>query len=81
MLFGLDNIKNKKVKFRININKNAIARVHEFKYLGVIIDDKLSWKNHISYIQSKLAKVAGIIYKNRNKMRKSPISGIDWQDS
>jgi len=74
MLFGLDNIKAKnkfkKVKFKININKNAISRVNEFKYLGVIIDEKLSWKNHISYIQSKLAKVSGIIYKSHKKMSK-----------
>ncbi len=70
MLFGLDSTINKykKVKFRININKNAISRVNEFKYRGVIIDEKLTWKNHIFHIQSKLAKVSGIIFKNRKKM-------------
>ena len=72
MLFGYDKRKNefkfKKLKFRCNINKNAIKRVCEFKYLGVFIDEKLNWQKHINYIQSKLAKVSGVIYKLRRHL-------------
>ena len=43
----LDNIK-------ISWSKTA-------KFLGVIIDENLSWKNHINYIEGKIAKNIGII--------------------
>ena len=31
--------------------------------LGVMIDDKLNWKEHIKMIQSKISKTTAIIYK------------------
>ena len=80
MLFGLDSHTRKnsplKIKFRCNINKRAIQRVDEFKYLGVIIDNKLNWQKHIDYIASKLAKVAGVIYKLRSKAQISTLKLI-----
>ena len=80
MLFGFDRFtKNKstsKLKFRCNINKRAIERVDEFKYLGVIIDNKLNWQKHVDYIASKLAKIAGVIYKLRTKAQSSTLTLI-----
>ena len=57
-----------KNKFRLNINKNNIKQVDEFKYLGVIFDNKLSWKNHIEYLQTKLSIASGVIYKTGKYM-------------
>ena len=31
--------------------------------LGVMIDDKLNWKEHIKMIKSKISKTTAIIYK------------------
>ena len=36
------------------------------KFLGVIIDDKLNWKAHISYISGKISRAIGVIIKARN---------------
>ena len=33
------------------------------KFLGIIIDDKLSWKPHIQSVKSKLSSVLSIMYK------------------
>ena len=33
------------------------------KFLGVIIDNKLRWSDHITYTKNKIAKSIGIIYK------------------
>ena len=38
---------------------------HETKFLGVFIDNKLSWKPHIRYICTKAAKGIGVILKAR----------------
>jgi len=36
------------------------------KFLGVIIDNKLNYRNHISFICNKLSKTAGILNKIKN---------------
>jgi len=36
------------------------------RFLGVIIDHKLSWKPHVNYISSKLARINGILCKVRH---------------
>ena len=53
-------------KVNLNINKNNIKQVETFKYLGVLLDNKLSWQEHIQSLQTKLAKFNGVIYKIRN---------------
>ena len=40
----------------ITINKQPIERVSHIKYLGVIVDNNLSWAYHIKDITSKIAK-------------------------
>ena len=50
---------------RITIDNSLIQKVTHTKFLGVIIDDKLSWSQHISYIKNKIAKSLGIILKAR----------------
>ena len=41
----------------LSFDGTTIYRVHETKYLGVIIDDKLTWGSHIDYVNKKLAKL------------------------
>jgi len=40
---------------------HILDRVSSTKFLGVIIDDKFTWKLHIDYIYNKLSKAIGII--------------------
>ena len=35
-------------------------------FLGVMIDEHLTWKNHINYLTCKIAKTAGILIKARH---------------
>ena len=51
MVFGKGRITS---DIAITINQNIIERVYESKFLGIIIDDKLSRK--IQSVKSKLAK-------------------------
>ena len=48
----------------ISIDDNKIARVDSTKFLGVIINQNLSWQPHITTISSKIAKSIGIIIKD-----------------
>ena len=53
------------------INREQIERVYSTKFLGVIIDEKLNWCEHIKSIKSKISKSIGIICKARKKLNKS----------
>ena len=62
MIFGNKKI-DKDMNIRVGINGISIDRVYNATFLGVTIDDKLNWKEHIKMIQSKLSKTTAIIYK------------------
>ena len=50
----------------IQINGFSIERVTEFDFLGLTLDESLSWKNHINKISNKIASIIGIINKQKN---------------
>ena len=56
------------VPFELFINNNRIERVDCIEYLGIKIDDKLTWKKHIKYIEGKLSAACGAIYRLREKV-------------
>jgi len=49
----------------VSINGELIKRVDSFRFLGVIIDDRLSWRQHIAHIRRKVSKSIGILRSAR----------------
>ena len=47
----------------ITINNSSITISKTAKYLGVMIDSKLNFQNHIKIIESKLSRGIGILYR------------------
>ena len=45
------------------LNNVSIKQNHSARFLGVYIDDKMTWKDHISYISNKLAKSISILHQ------------------
>lgn len=59
--------KNKIVRNpQIKINSINIEQVDTIKYLGLIMDNNLSWKDHVNYIYSKVIPMMGALYTIRN---------------
>ena len=52
--------------FRISINDTSLEQCDKYKYLGVILDKKLSWKPHVEYISTKISKACGALAKIRH---------------
>ena len=50
----------------IYINDTKIEQVKEIKYLGIKIDQKLNWKEHIKTLETKLSQACGAICKMRH---------------
>ena len=53
----------------LHINNLLIKRDTITKFLGILLDENLTWKSHISYITSKISISIGIIYKSRNFLK------------
>ena len=60
MLFGKCRLNT---QVQLEIDGVAINRVHENKFLGVLIDDRLSWKQHITHVKYKISRSIAIINK------------------
>ena len=43
-----------------------MGRIPSIKFLGVLLDEKLLWKDHIKYIENEISKNMGILYKARD---------------
>ena len=71
-------VKHKNMDVELCINKVPIQQVDNTKFLGVITDDNLNWSNHISYINSKIAKGIGIICRARKFFSKSALINVDY---
>ena len=55
----------------LSINDIIIKRVNQTKFLGVIIDDKLSWKPYILSLNKKLSSICGRIYRIKKSLPES----------
>ena len=67
ILFGsIQRLKGLEQTPILKIMDKAINRVSSTKFLGVIIDQNLSWDSHIDFISRKIAKSIGILYRARH---------------
>ena len=57
-------MRNKFVSYPdLQINGNTIERVTQFNFLGLILQESLSWDKHINHISLKVSKAIGIFYR------------------
>ena len=55
--------KLKTCQYNLVINDIQLTEVKSIKYLGLIIDNKLKWIDHISHVKNKISRGIGIIRK------------------
>ena len=53
-----------------------LDQCHSYKYLGVYIDDNLTWKPHITHICKKVAKACGYLAKLRHCIKIDALIGV-----
>ena len=47
----------------LEIKNHDIERVNTMKFLGVLLDANLPWKEHIKYLENKIAKNIGLMHR------------------
>ena len=55
---------------------SIITATNEIKYLGVIIDNKITWIPHITYVKDKVSKGIGIFYKARKYLKRNTLMNL-----
>ena len=58
------------------INNNRIDRVNSTKFLGIILNEHLSWENHINIIENKISKNSGLVYKAQHLLSKANLLSL-----
>ena len=53
---------------RITFHGNPLEIVCHIRFLGVIIDDNLSWKHHVDYIITKASRKIGALWRVRRQL-------------
>ena len=71
MVFHRSRIKTSDIN--VVMQQNTIDRVNSTKFLGLIIDDKLKWHEHIQHVKHKIARSVGILYKIRHYLNKETL--------
>lgn len=66
MVSSISNINEDHV--HIKIGNNLLTRVKHIKFLGINIDDRLTWKPHLNQLCNKISQMTGIFYKIRNNL-------------
>ena len=70
MLFSL-NRQIRSSTFQNMLNDQRVERVMSTKFLGILVDDSISWQPHIAYISKKLSKSIGIIRRVAHRIPKA----------
>ena len=55
-LILFDYQKNDKTEFRVLVNGATLTPIKSAKFLGVILDDKLTWNDHVEQLKVKLKR-------------------------
>ena len=59
--------------FKLVVNNYEIRRVRKAKYLGLIVDENLTWEEHIDFICGKIKRGAGVLKQIRHFIPKDSL--------
>ena len=76
MIFHSKRQSMKNIDLKLKINEQEIERVSNFVFLGLTLDETLSWKSHIQATANKISKTVGILNKLKHYLPESVLKQI-----
>ena len=61
---------------KLTISNHVNERQEFIKFLGVLLDENLNWKEHIKYTENKIAKNLGLFYKARHFLERNALLAL-----
>ena len=67
IIFRYPQSRNRNIpKLYLHINGKPIEQVQYFDFLGIVINENLTWKHHLDKLSIKISKVIGVMSKTKN---------------
>ena len=60
----------------LTINNHNILRQRVNKFLGILIHENLTWEDHIRYVNKKVSKSIGLLYKTRPILNRNSLTQL-----
>ena len=77
IIFHRARIKLKDNEYPIIMNNSLLSNIETHTYLGVILDSKMSWIQHIAYVKNKVSKGIGIMFKARTYLDRRSLINLE----
>ena len=61
---------------QLSIDGKLIENVKYFKFLGILLDESLTWKCHINMVTNKISKVIGILNRLKHVFPQNALLSI-----
>ena len=58
------------------IANRVIEKTNAIKFLGLLLDGNITWKNHICSVEKKLAKNIGLLYCAKHLLDESSLKSV-----
>ena len=62
--------------FKVIVNNHRISPEDKLKYIGVLIDNKLSWKPHVQKVKTQLSRACGVLTKLKHNATQSVLKVV-----
>ena len=60
----------------LSINGFTVKRERSIKFLGVLLDENITWKDHIQTIENKISKNIGMLFKAKFLLNQKCLKSI-----
>jgi hypothetical protein len=80
MIYDYRTRKAKKVdkctSIRLIMNKITLDEIDKIRFLGVVLNNKLSWDDHKQHVKTKISRALGIIYSSRHILNNAHVMNL-----
>jgi len=68
--------KHNPTSFKVIINNHSISPEDKLKYLGVLLENYLSYKPHVQKVKTQLSRACGVLAKQKNYTTQSVLKVV-----
>jgi len=72
----LNSQKHNPTSFKVILNNHSISPEDKLKCLGVLLDNKLSWKPHVQKVKTQLPRACGVLTKLKHYTTQSALKVV-----
>ena len=76
MIFHTSGCKMDDISLDIRIENNSIEQIREFNFLGLTINETMTWSSHVGKIASKIGRTVGVLHKLKHFLPKDVLKTI-----